>query len=89
MVYGAQTWAMTKGQEKKLQVVQRSMERVILGVSKRDRIKNNYIREKTGAKDIIYTIKNLRLSVYCAVILAKLALRFRNMDAIQIANKVL
>ena len=37
------------------------MERVILGVSKRDRIKNNYIREKTGAKDIIYTIKKLKV----------------------------
>ena len=61
MVYGVQKWALTKGQEKKLQVVQRSMKRVILGVSKRDRIKNNYSRKRTGEKDIIYTIQKLKV----------------------------
>ena len=47
---------MTKHQRKKLQVVQRSTERIILSVSKREKIRNSYIREKTGARDILYTI---------------------------------
>ena len=50
-----------KDQRKKLQVVERSTERIILGVSKRERIRNSYKRERTGARDILYTINRSKL----------------------------
>ena len=51
MTYGGETWVLTKYQEKKPAVVQQSMERSLLNVTKRDKIRNE-IRSKTGVKDI-------------------------------------
>ena len=51
--YGEETWTLTKHQEKKLAVAQRSMERSLLNITKRDKIQNEVIRSKTGVKYII------------------------------------
>ena len=48
MTYGAETWALTKRQGKKLAVAQRSMERLLLTITKRVKIRNEIIRCKTG-----------------------------------------
>ena len=40
MTYGAETWALTKHQEKKLAVAQCSMERLLLDVTKGVKIRN-------------------------------------------------
>ena len=40
MTYGAQTWALPKHQEKKLVVAQRSMESLLLNITKRHKIQN-------------------------------------------------
>ena len=37
MTYGSETWAMTQRMEQKLRVAQHSMERSMLGITKRDR----------------------------------------------------
>ena len=55
MTYGAETWALTKHQEK-LAVAQRSMERLFLNITKRDQIRNEIIRSKTEVKDIIESV---------------------------------
>ena len=47
LTYGAETWALTKYREKKLAVAQRSMERLLLNITKRDEIRNEIIRCKT------------------------------------------
>ena len=57
---GAETWALTKHQEKKLAVAQRSMERLLLNITKRDKIRNEIIRCKTGVKDIIERVWCMR-----------------------------
>ena len=44
MTYGAETWTLTKRQENKLAVAKRSMERSILNVTKRDKIRNEVIK---------------------------------------------
>ncbi|KAI8438863.1 hypothetical protein MSG28_011207 [Choristoneura fumiferana] len=44
MTYGSETWALTMGLMRKLKVTQRAMERAMLGVSLRDRIRNDDIR---------------------------------------------
>ena len=60
MTYAAETWALTKHQEKKLAVAQRSMERLLLNITKRPNIRNEIIRCKTGVKDIIERVWCMR-----------------------------
>ena len=60
MAYGAETWALTKQQEKKVAMAQRSMERLLLNTTKRDKIRNELIRCKTGVKDVIERVRCMR-----------------------------
>jgi hypothetical protein len=53
MTYGAETWSLTKRHRHKLAVTQRSMERSMLGVTRRDKIRNEDLRSRTGVKDVI------------------------------------
>lgn len=53
LTYGAQTWTFTKQTVTKLQVTQRAMERSMLGISLRDRIRNEEIRQITKVTDVI------------------------------------
>ncbi|XP_073952032.1 uncharacterized protein [Choristoneura fumiferana] len=52
MDYGAESWTHTKKMMHKLQVTQRAMERAMLGISLRDRIRNTEIRRRTKLTDI-------------------------------------
>ena len=60
LTYGAETWSLTKHQMKKLAVAQRSMERSLLGVTRKDKIRNEIIRERTKIKDVVNTTKELK-----------------------------
>ena len=60
MTHGAETWALTKHQEKKLAVAQRSIERLLLNITKKDKIRNEIIRSKTEVKDIIERVWCMR-----------------------------
>eukprot|EP00795_Rhopilema_esculentum_P008762 gene8762-biopygen9749 len=53
MTYGAETWSLTNCQRQKLAVTQRSMKRSMLGVTRRDKIRNEDLRSRTGLKDVI------------------------------------
>ncbi|PIK46927.1 endonuclease-reverse transcriptase [Apostichopus japonicus] len=59
MTYGCETWTLTKMMEKKLQTTQRSMARMMLAVSKREKT-NIWIRHKTKVKDVILTAKECK-----------------------------
>ena len=60
LTYGAQTWSTTKLQEQKLRTAQTAMERRMLGITKRDRIRNEEIRRRTGMKDAVTEAKHLK-----------------------------
>ncbi|KAL0852521.1 hypothetical protein ABMA27_017001 [Loxostege sticticalis] len=60
MTYGTETWSLTMGIIRKLKVTQRAMERAMLGVSLRDRIRNEEIRRRTKVTDIARRIANLK-----------------------------
>ncbi|CAG9137498.1 unnamed protein product [Plutella xylostella] len=60
MTYGAETWCFTKGLIHKFRVAQRAMERAMLGVSLRDRIRNEEIRRRTKVTDIAKRISTLK-----------------------------
>ena len=55
--YGAETWTTTKKLEKKLRVTERAMERIMVGITKRDKVRNTELREKTKVRDVIHEIK--------------------------------
>ena len=57
MTYGAEIWTTTKQLEQKLQVAQRAMERRMLNITIRDKVRNSEIRKQTQVKDIILKIK--------------------------------
>ena len=60
LTYGAETWALTKHQTGKLAAAQRSMERSILNISLKDKIRNEIIRERTKVKDVIRTTTEMK-----------------------------
>ena len=57
MIYGSETWPLKKSLTDRLAVAQRKMERIMLGITLRDRKQNKWIREQTGIEDIVTTIK--------------------------------
>ena len=53
MTYGAETLTTSKHLEQKLMTAQRAMERRMLNVTIRDKIRNSEIRKQTKAKDVM------------------------------------
>ena len=64
MMYGAETWAMKKAQEKKLDVAEMRMLRWMSGVTKLDRIWHERIRETTKVGEISKKMQKSRLKWY-------------------------
>ena len=57
MTYGSETWGLISSLERKLRTAQRKMERIMLGISLRDRKRVTWIRERTKVEDIVGNIK--------------------------------
>ncbi|XP_037803636.1 uncharacterized protein LOC119598084 [Penaeus monodon] len=57
MTYGSKTWTTTKIQERKLASAQRRMERLVLGISLRDKRRATWIRKQTKVETIVRIIK--------------------------------
>ena len=64
MVYGAETWAVKKAQERKLEVAEMRMLRWMGGVTRRDRIRNDYIRGTVKVVEVSKKIQQKRLQWY-------------------------
>ena len=60
VTHGAETWALKKDQGKKIAVAQRSMERLLFKITRRDKIRNEIIRSKTVVKDVIGIVRCMR-----------------------------
>ncbi|KAJ4440667.1 hypothetical protein ANN_08814 [Periplaneta americana] len=60
LLYGCQTWSLTSKQKHMLQTCQRSMERKILQLSLRNKVRNEELRNCTGMKDVLNTAENLK-----------------------------
>jgi hypothetical protein len=60
MTYGAETWTLTARLVHMFKVAQRNMERAMLGVSLRDRIRDQVIRRRTKVTDIAHRISMLK-----------------------------
>lgn len=56
ITYGCETWIMETRVRNKLRVTVRGMERYMLGKTRRDRVRNSWVRKNTGFKDIVKVI---------------------------------
>src|ERR1700761_971193 len=52
MLYSAECWALKKSQEQKVKVTEMKMLRMMRGVTKSDRVRNEYIRSSLGVESI-------------------------------------
>lgn len=60
LTYGAETWTLTVKRIHRFKVTQRAMERAMLGISLRDKIRNDVIRKRTKVTDIASKISKLK-----------------------------
>lgn len=60
LTYGCQTWPATRKTDQKLVVCQRSMERSMLSIKRKDRWRASQIRKLTKIDDVIEKIKKLK-----------------------------
>lgn len=60
LTYASETWPLTETTRHKLQVTQRKMERSMLGIRLQDMKRNEWIRNKTRADDVIQRIAKLK-----------------------------
>ncbi len=60
LMYSAQTWALTKTNLDKLRSTQSAMERSILGIRRKDRARNDGIRNETKMVDIGYKSSKIK-----------------------------
>ena len=64
MLYGAETWATTKKQEKRIEVTEMRMLRWMCGVTRKDKIRNEHIRGTTRVAQASKKITERRLIWY-------------------------
>ena len=57
MTYGCETWSLSNTQLEKLVTTQRKMERIMIGVTLKDRKSTEWIRKQSGLTDIIRSIR--------------------------------
>jgi len=55
--FGSEAWVLKKREEQRLEAAQMKFLRHLLGITKPDKEKNQCIREKTGAENIVKEIK--------------------------------
>jgi len=60
LTYGSETWVLNAAISQRLQTTQRSMERCMLGITRRDRKRNTWVRKMTGVTDILGKVRSLK-----------------------------
>ena len=71
LTYGAERWALNKRDEKKkrLEVTEMNMLRRMLGVTRRDRLRNEEVRERTGMQEnIVKVVERSKMRWYGHVV---------------------
>jgi hypothetical protein len=57
ITYACETWTLSKREIQKLRVAQPGMERCMLGITRKDKERNEWIRKQTRVCDVIEFIK--------------------------------
>ena len=59
-IYRLETMTLTQHRANSLKVYQRTMERSVLGISLRDKVRNNIIRSKIGVVDVVGQVATMK-----------------------------
>ncbi len=62
MLYGCETWALTKEEENRLEIAERRMERRILNIRLEDKKPNDWIRMKTGFDSVVHLARRRKFT---------------------------
>ena len=62
MLYGCETWALTKEEENRLEIAERRMERRILNIRLKDKKPNDWIRMKTGFDSVVHLARKRKFT---------------------------
>ena len=62
--FGSEAWVLKKREEQRLEAAQMKFLRHLLGITKLDKDKNQCVRQKTGAQNIVKEIKQYQKSGY-------------------------
>jgi Reverse transcriptase (RNA-dependent DNA polymerase) len=60
LTYGCETWTLNTRDVQRLRVTQRGMERCMLGITRKDRKRNEWVRKQTRVRDVIDVAKQLK-----------------------------
>ena len=88
MMYGAETWAVKKAQEKKLNVAEMRMLIWMSGVTRLDRIRNEIIRGTTEVGEISKKVQESRLKWYGHVLRRKDEYVGKRVMAMEVPGKI-
>ena len=61
LLYGAESWPLTVTQMKKMEAAHHNFQSRLLGITWRDKVRNEHIRKKTGSRKLEDIIKERRL----------------------------
>jgi hypothetical protein len=61
MIYGSETWSLTKADRMKLSVTERAIERRMIGVTRLDHVTNEQLRRQTQVKDVVEEAEKAKL----------------------------
>ena len=64
LIYGCEAWALTKPLKSRIQAAEMKVLRMIKGVTKRDRLKNQAIREDVGVMSVLDLIEESKMRWY-------------------------
>ena len=64
LTYAAETWTLTTKTSSQIQAAEMKTLRLILGITRRDRIRNEVIRERLGVESVLETVEKARLRWY-------------------------
>ena len=67
MTFGCETWSLSNTQLEKLVTTQRKIERIMIGVTLKDRKSTNWVRKQSGVTDIIRNIRENKHKWSCHV----------------------
>jgi hypothetical protein len=62
VTYGCETWILNSRMLRKIHCTQRSMKRCMLGITRRDRKRNTWIKSVTKVADVAERVKKLELT---------------------------
>src|SRR5215469_6390360 len=88
MTYASECWALRKDQERRSQVAEMRMLRMMMGITRKDRCRNDWVRESLGVADVGDKIAENRMRWYGYIMRMREEDEVRVVRAMRVEGKV-